>query len=731
MMHELSWIKGMEIGVSELDILRHRFVIISNKITLSIGDKSSKEDIIKDITEIEGLIASMQLVEQSFLNKTLYVPLKIALEHHIKILEKFVIKKQMISSENIDSYKLFLSEYLSRWYYENIAGNDLVLRSVFSDSGIDKKYNNVVTRSFNKFVHSISIKKGMPIIILFLVLPSLVLTTTIINDASQKVSTYQNILHMSDLYLSVSGTIHEVQQERGMSSALIASGGSLFEKELSRARKNTDKALISTLKKLVENENKWNNVNISEYLKEVKSIINILDMLRQLVDSKQISHIENNEVHTGFINKLLQLSDNMERLDTDASVRNTISALNTINHMKEAAGLERSIGVAGFGGNNFDKEMLQKLSLLVAKQEIEYKRFISLVTSNQLALFKQLIDRDLENELNEFRILAYQDINDFKDNDISTVWWEFTTYRINQYSTFSQQLLALLSKEANDKRLDSEQQVVFMIALSVVLVGVVWLITSLLMQSFRRPIMQVANAMDSLAKGNHEVIISESNKINEIGVLIRAYETFRMRLLRAQLADKIFTETKLSKRIHDIELRKEIEAGENYKREALEDFLTGVPNRRALLIYAENVLKKCKGRKGSISLLMLDIDNFKKINDSYGHAVGDQVIKMLAEQSSALLREEDMIARIGGEEFAILLPNTSIEEASIIAKRIIEKLSLLELKIANNTILRFTVSIGVADVTENILNIEQLLSNADEALYEAKQTGKNKAVIYT
>ena len=130
------------------------------------------------------------------------------------------------------------------------------------------------------------------------------------------------------------------------------------------------------------------------------------------------------------------------------------------------------------------------------------------------------------------------------------------------------------------------------------------------------------------------------------------------------------------------------------------------------------------------SLIMVDIDHFKKINDNYGHPAGDDVIRQTAETLRESIRETDVAGRYGGEEFALLLINTSAEAARVVAERIRTSIEALTVTHAEHEI-RYTVSLGVAEYHAGIESHEQLIQCADEALYASKKGGRNRSTIYT
>jgi diguanylate cyclase (GGDEF)-like protein len=164
---------------------------------------------------------------------------------------------------------------------------------------------------------------------------------------------------------------------------------------------------------------------------------------------------------------------------------------------------------------------------------------------------------------------------------------------------------------------------------------------------------------------------------------------------------------------------------------ANKDPMTNLYNRRYFHDISVTLFKLAAREKSDLSVLMIDIDRFKTINDIYGHMIGDIVIKKLADILLDLTRHSDVVIRFGGEEFVILLPNTNTSGASLIATKIRKTIETLEIEIENHDILKFTISIGIGLCDHiNDTNIDNSIHRADEALYEAKRSGRNKIAIY-
>lgn len=164
-----------------------------------------------------------------------------------------------------------------------------------------------------------------------------------------------------------------------------------------------------------------------------------------------------------------------------------------------------------------------------------------------------------------------------------------------------------------------------------------------------------------------------------------------------------------------------------YEHQATVDALTGVHNRRWMSDAFPRVLHRCKLDHSKSAILVIDIDFFKRVNDTYGHLVGDVALKSLAKIMQVNLRPHDLLVRYGGEEFAILLPDTGIEQARSIAERLRTMVAANEV-VSGDLVFKITVSIGIAPTTQEG-SLEDFFGAADRALYRAKELGRNRIEI--
>lgn len=167
---------------------------------------------------------------------------------------------------------------------------------------------------------------------------------------------------------------------------------------------------------------------------------------------------------------------------------------------------------------------------------------------------------------------------------------------------------------------------------------------------------------------------------------------------------------------------------EEMRRLATTDDLTGLLNRRGFSEQARAALMAASEGRAPVSLLMLDVDHFKRINDHYGHHVGDQVLEEFARRCRRHVRPEDLVARLGGEEFAVLLPATSVKAAHAVAEGLLAAIAGAPMRLGAVS-LTVEASIGVASASLTGERLEDLMERADRALYAAKASGRNQVVL--
>ena len=229
-------------------------------------------------------------------------------------------------------------------------------------------------------------------------------------------------------------------------------------------------------------------------------------------------------------------------------------------------------------------------------------------------------------------------------------------------------------------------------------------------QLLLKPILLTTAALDR-EETSHQVKLPASN-IGEIDLFYRSVERIATALSEIEDAHR-------QARAAQAELR----------RLASIDELTGVANRRWFTAMANRELERCRRFNHQLSLLMIDVDHFKRVNDTHGHAVGDEVLKAFTRVLEGNLRSVDLLGRLGGEEFAVLLPESDHNAATHTAERLRAAVEGLEFPLEEGGNLKITTSVGISILANVGENLDSLLARADNALYIAKREGRNRVVV--
>ena len=229
-----------------------------------------------------------------------------------------------------------------------------------------------------------------------------------------------------------------------------------------------------------------------------------------------------------------------------------------------------------------------------------------------------------------------------------------------------------------------------------------------------QPIIRVIRGLESVRATHSSVPLRREwlRELDDISVAVEAFGAALARISR-----------------HTAELEREVAERQAAQARLVElattDGLTGLKNRRYFMETASQEFERARRYQTPLSLLMLDADHFKSVNDRYGHHIGDEVLKALARNGRRQLREVDLFARLGGEEFAMLLPQTDLNAARTVAERVRQNIAAQPVAAEENTVY-FTISIGLAQLEASTTSLDDLLRQADDALYQAKENGRNR-----
>jgi len=244
--------------------------------------------------------------------------------------------------------------------------------------------------------------------------------------------------------------------------------------------------------------------------------------------------------------------------------------------------------------------------------------------------------------------------------------------------------------------------------LLILTVAIIIIFSLLLSYFITKPLKKVIYSLDIIASGEFDIGIKQTNQYDELGSLVNKFNNMAAKLKKMKAASD-------HKNQQLLEL-------------SIRDHLTGLFNHRHLIEYGETRMLEANRNGVMLGLLMIDIDHFKRVNDTYGHPCGDYVIAEVALLLKENLRRIDILARYGGEEFAVIIPNTTTTNAEIVAGKICQKIAEHKFSFGPKQF-KITVSIGIAIQQKSENKIMQIIKRADHALYRSKDGGRNQVTL--
>ena len=247
----------------------------------------------------------------------------------------------------------------------------------------------------------------------------------------------------------------------------------------------------------------------------------------------------------------------------------------------------------------------------------------------------------------------------------------------------------------------------YLIVSGIIIASTIAVLGYLLASDLSNPIRTMATAMARLAENDLSTNISVNERRDEVGLMARALVHFRsFAIERAKMQERL-------------------------NHAANHDSLTGLPNRNHSIEHLQQLLEKRKASNGTVTVMFADLDGFKAVNDKHGHHVGDQILKEVSNRFRYVLRENDLVARIGGDEFLLVISDTMTSpDCRSLAGKLLKSVQKLFTASGTSEDLSISVSIGIAMYPKHATTITDLLRKADEAMYLAKRRGKNQYVMY-
>ncbi len=728
-MAELVWEQGMSVGIESLDNDHKKLIAILSQL-MSAKDENHQKDSIIDIFEkLEYYCQSHFEREETLLASINYQQFDSHKKSHQAFINKIPeLKVQWLSAvSEPEAVKEKIVLFLQEWLVKHILEEDLDYASAihchqeFKRYSSDKKAKKPWLRAFSVTLsRHVSLSRRVFITTLLPIVAVMVLCFIILNDNYQRYKNINKVLGLTAVIKQVNGVNHSLQAERGLSTGYTSSNYRSFSGQLVLRRKNTDTKINSFLWLLEHPEHAEVKEGLSEYMLNVHQTVASLSLHRMQLDKKSAGFEDTYHAYTLLIEELLSVSDRLVHIEIGSSYANDISAINSLLRYKEFMGQIRAIGMKMLESNQESIYDNIDVSLLIGKQINILRTFDNSANTIQKEMCAE--NCNVDNRVKQLES-SYRSVMQLTDKGArANQWFSVMSAKVNSLNIVVERLI----NEFDDKIFQESQRLkiegyLIIFALSLFLLAAISFIL-VLNYSIISPVRKLTYALNEMALGQYNIHFNQVKSKDEIGSMQLAYEKLRRKLLQGD----IYKAT-VSQQQKELKYRKSQQ--DHFQQLALTDALTGAVNRHHFNEVLEQEISNVNNHGRALSIMVLDIDHFKKINDSYGHGVGDEVLKLFYQTCLEAVRSSDVVARIGGEEFVIIMPNTELVNAEKFAERLRNNIAQMEINIAQHKI-SVTVSIGVSQwKSDYFVNAETFVAHADKSLYQAKNSGRNKVVI--
>ncbi len=583
-----------------------------------------------------------------------------------------------------------------------------------------------------------------------------------------------------------SNFIHNIQLERGLNAGyVVVKNKNSFKSKLLEQEKKTDKAykqFISYYDLQKKDTNKINQLIFYKNTQEIKKILkklHFLNTIRKSVLNGTLSFKEDINYYSYINQELMQIIYNL----TTVLIENDVDAnsIYKLEEFKEYAGLERAYIYNQLLSKNNSQQRLFEIEKLIVKEENAHQEFLSDASVKYLKCYNAIIKNNLEKNLQKMRKLFFANKLSSKN---AKEWFKISTERINNYEELSMFVLNSYINSMNTISKKAKNSLMVALGLWLLLIFAFLL----LMRILNKLIDKEAKLMNDLRissyafEGHEAMTVTDPNgniiKVNKAFSEITGYhpnevlgknprvlksykhsnefyknmwlnlhtkgrwsgeiynkrkngEIYMEKLSITAIKDKKGITTHYIAQFLDVsDLKK---AQDEAIFQASHDFLTGLPNRKSMMQKLQEEFARAKRHDFFDAFLFVDLDGFKRVNDKYGHSIGDKLLLKVSERFKSCLREEDFVARIGGDEFCIILlelgndMQNAINSVKIVSEKILSSLSnpffIEEYQI------QVSASVGIKIFPDRTKNINDIINEADISMYKAKEQGKNQIII--
>lgn len=723
-MVELVWEQKMSVGIDSIDNDHKQLIAVLAQLTSAKNEGDPIERVNLIFEKLEAYCQSHFAREEALLLKVGYQQFDEHKKSHQVFINKIPQLKQKWLKEVTESeaIKEEIITFLQQWLVKHILKEDLDYVEAVQGSEDYKTQNspsssvNFVSMKLSQYLtlsHRVFITTLLPVVAL------LILSFSILKNNAEHYQSISLVLELNKVIEQVNGLTHSLQAERGLSTGYTSSNYRSFSQQLSLRRKKTDTAIKHFLNVLDNPDYDEIKVNINEYMVNAKNSVANLSRHRMQLDQKLVGEEDTNYAYTQVIAQLLSVSDHLVHIDVDARYINDITAINAILRYKEYLGQIRAIGMKMVKRNQKTMHESVDVILLMGKQHSTLNTFVNSASAKQSNICGEYCDVIRQHEKLDS---SYQYVMQLDDENARMTEW--FTVMSNQVDHLNEVLNALIN-DFNDHIYTEGEKIktdglLIIIALSLFSLLAIFF-SIVLNHSIISPVKKLTFALNKLSEGQTNMHFTEFVSKDDIGTMQLAFEKLRRKLLKGDIYKATVSQQK-----EEIQYRKSQQ--DHFQQLALTDALTGAVNRHHFNEVIQDEIGNVSRQKGALSIMLLDIDHFKVFNDTYGHGVGDEMLVIFYKTCVEAMRSSDVVARIGGEEFVIIMPGTKLLDAKVFAERLRYKVSQLKVNKANEE-LTMTVSIGVSQWKKEFIDAESFVDNADKSLYQAKNNGRNQVVI--
>jgi diguanylate cyclase (GGDEF)-like protein/hemerythrin-like metal-binding protein len=700
-MHNLKWKPELSVGIENIDKDHKRLIELTNTLINAINNEIPPEELLKIFNELEAYTHYHFEREEAFMNEhctsaDIHSMIQKHKEQHRYFIGELSKLKETLKRATSKSVAYEIVEFLLHWLLDHIINEDLKLTQCL-------KKSTAHTPSFiQRITHTLRKKTTLYQrfwIIIALPLVFFILQTLFISyNAYSKYKNLREVEHITQAAVNINNIITQLQKERGLSSAYISSDHTHFAKALKIQRYKTDKVIQESL---------YAKTFLDPYIDTTQYIVALkkLKKIRQAIDHREIDQQKSVAYYTDFIRSLIDVIKHISYLPFNSVDKNTYSPILLLLNLNEIQGLMRNEGLVCLEN---PKASCITFRHLLQKKESYLSVFNLLAPTHLKEAVSHIEQTPHAKQLKQIQIQIPERI--LSNSNTAQEWFMQTTLHIDKYKHIIETVLKQIEYDAYMQKKHFLSLILAVWAIFSLILLFIGVSIYLFKESILHPLNVLTDALHKLSSGNKSIYFSTVSKKDAIGRMEHAYNHLRRSLIKADYANILME-------LQELKTQK-------YEKLSEEDPLTGIYNRRAFMQILEYEVEQAYRQHRPLSLLLLDLDHFKQVNDTYGHETGDKLLQHFVTQTKELIRSSDIFARIGGEEFVLLLPDTSLKGAYTLAEKIVSKIATLKLDtLAPN--LHITVSIGIT-VLEKEMTASQLLKQADIYLYRAKDNGRNQ-----